>query len=132
MSLENVEIVRRCYELFAKGDSEGLLEHIDPDIQISEPSQVPGASTFSGRSEFLQAIDHWAGEFEDFRIDVEQLIDGGDVVVGDTRQHGRGKQSGVPVDIRVVNAFTLRDRKVVRWEMYATLDEALEAVGLRE
>jgi ketosteroid isomerase-like protein len=49
-----------------------------------------------------------------------------------TRQTGKARGSGVPVD--VVNAVvnTVRNGKVVRMDVYPTSAEALEAVGLRE
>jgi hypothetical protein len=44
----------------------------------------------------------------------------------------RGAQSGVPIDDEVTFVFTVGQAKVVRWQMFSTEREALEAVGVAE
>jgi hypothetical protein len=44
----------------------------------------------------------------------------------------RGVGSGATVDVAFVHALRWRDGKCVRLESFHTLDEALEAAGLRE
>jgi hypothetical protein len=46
--------------------------------------------------------------------------------------YARGKTSGAEVDMRRGQVLTLRDGKVVRWRLFRTKEEALEAVGLSE
>jgi ketosteroid isomerase-like protein len=125
-----VEVVKLCFDLFSRGDIEGMLDYIDPGIEISEPREIPGAESFQGHDGFIEAIEHWAGEFVEFRIDVERLIDAGDAVISHIRHEGRGRQSGVPVEIWFSYVFTLRNGQIVRWQIFATLDQALQAVGL--
>ena len=57
---------------------------------------------------------------------------GGDRVVGIVEQRGRARFTGLPVNMRFGQVFTLRDGKQVRMEMYADPDEALKAAGLEE
>lgn len=132
MSEQNVEIVRRCYDLFTTRDLDALLDYIDPRVQVSEPRELPGAGSFHGHDGFLQAVDHWVGEFDDFRIELEEVIEARDTVITQIREQARGKQSGVPVEIRIANVFRLKDGKIVSWRMYRTLDEALAHVGPQE
>ena len=49
-----------------------------------------------------------------------------------TRVTGRGRGSGVAVDQRFVQVWTLRDEAVTRIESYLNPAEALEAAGLPE
>jgi ketosteroid isomerase-like protein len=70
---------------------------------------------------------------DDWAIEVVDIHDAGDDrVVGVVRQRGRSKSSGVSVDMRYAQVFTIRDGKHVRMEMYNDPDEALKAVGLAE
>jgi ketosteroid isomerase-like protein len=78
----------------------------------------------------LDALANWAGQWEDFHQDVERIIDAGDQVVGLVCHHGRGKQSGAPVELRLGYVHTIKDGKSVRWEMFGTWSEALKAAGL--
>jgi hypothetical protein len=43
----------------------------------------------------------------------------------------RGKSSGVEVDMRNWQIFTLRGGRVVRYRLFSTREQALEAAGLR-
>jgi ketosteroid isomerase-like protein len=48
------------------------------------------------------------------------------------RFHGRGRASGVEVETRFYEVYTLRDGKVLRIDEYEHRAEALEAAGLSE
>ena len=45
-------------------------------------------------------------------------------------QRGRAKTTGMPVDMRFAQVWTFREGQAIRMEMYASVDEALEAAGL--
>lgn len=64
-------------------------------------------------------------------VEVEELADFGEHVLARTRHHGRGKGSGVQVEHRIFQLWTLRAGKVVRARMYYDEAEAREALGLR-
>jgi uncharacterized protein len=70
--------------------------------------------------------------FEDLRVTVEEIIDAGDQVVLVAHHQGRGRKSGVEVDARFYEVYTLRGGKVLRIDEYADRAGALEAAGLRE
>jgi hypothetical protein len=48
------------------------------------------------------------------------------------RQTGTGRGSGVRVERDFFGVFDLRESKVVRFRLYESQEEALEAAGLRE
>jgi hypothetical protein len=49
-----------------------------------------------------------------------------------TRQWGVGSTSGAQAELELVHAYKLRDGQIVRLDQYDTVQEALEAAGLRE
>jgi hypothetical protein len=59
MSRENVEIVRRAYEAFNQGDLEGLLDFVDPEIEVRPDPGLPGWRVFEGREGFLSFAEAW-------------------------------------------------------------------------
>jgi ketosteroid isomerase-like protein len=127
------EVVEAGYAAFARGDLEFLLDHADPAIEIVEPPDLPGATTHRGHDGFLRALDNWAGQWDEFRVDIERVIEAGpERVIVFARHHGRGKSSGAVVDARNVNVHTGRNGKLIRWEIFRTLDEAFAAIGLRK
>ena len=131
MSRENVEIVRRMYDAFARGDYETSLSYNDSEIEFSQPGDEPGGGTYHGHEGVIEAFAKWLGAWDDYGVEAEELIDFGDDVLARTRHHGRGKGSGVEVEMQIFQLLTLRNGKVVRMRMYYDEAEALEAVGLR-
>ena len=45
---------------------------------------------------------------------------------------GTSKATGIPVDMRFAQVWTFRDGLAARMQMYANVDDALEAAGLSE
>jgi ketosteroid isomerase-like protein len=132
MSHENVEIVRRWFQLIGRGEHEAALRYVDPAIETHEGVELPGATTYFGHAGLAMAYDHWASQFDDLRIGLEELVDAGSDVVAVTRHHGRGRASGAAVQAVVAYVLTVEDGKLVRMRIFNTKTEALEAVGLRE
>ena len=131
MSRENVEVVRRGFEAYARGDTETLLRLVDPEIewkQVEEPAAVHGPRAG------LESVARWDETWDDLAISVEEYIDAGENVVAVVRSKGRGKASGVAVEQVSYQVFTVRDGRVVRMREYGPGEraEALEAAGLRE
>jgi ketosteroid isomerase-like protein len=132
ISEQNVEIVRRMYDAYARGDFEASLSCLDPAIEFSQPAMEPGGGTYHGHEGVIEAMTRWTGAWDDYRIEVDELTDFGARVLARTRHRGRGKGSGVEVEQQVFQLWTLCDDKVVRGTMYYEESEALEAVGLSE
>jgi ketosteroid isomerase-like protein len=133
MSTNFVEVVQASYAAFSRGDLDFLVAHADPEIEIVQPHQLPGARTYHGHEGLVESIGEWAGEWDDFHLDVERTIDAGrDRVITIVRHHGRGKSSGAPVEMRWVYVHTGRDGKHFRWEIFTSLDDAFAAIGLRK
>lgn len=75
----------------------------------------------------------WAGSFDGFYAHAEQFTDAGDgQVLVRARQGGRGKQSGIEMDMRYWQVYRVRTGQAIRVEVYSEERDALEAVGLRE
>jgi ketosteroid isomerase-like protein len=71
--------------------------------------------------------------FEDYRPEVEDLLDAGDKVITLAIEHGRGRGSGARVEARrTAHVWTMRTNKAIRLDLYLDRAEALEAVGLGE
>jgi ketosteroid isomerase-like protein len=133
MSEENVEIVRRGYEHWiATGDPLPEVVHADFVWDMSTFRGWPERQTYPGIEGARKFMADWGETWEDWEVEVEQYLDAGESVVCIVRQRGRSKATGVAVDMHFGQVWTLRDRREVRMQMYASPEEALEAAGLRE
>ena len=133
MSQENVEIVRRMVEAYVSGDFETALAAYDPEVEF-DVSIRPEGEVYRGPEGVAEAMRTWTGKWDDFRVEVEEIIDaGGDRVLLVDRQTGRGKGSGAPLDQQTFSVFTIRGGKIVRVVWLPTREQAFrEAAGLRE
>ena len=130
MSQENVEIVRRTYAAFERGDISAALDDADPGLVTYRAD--PEAASWHGPEGFLQALADWTEGFDDFSATAEEFIDAGERVIVRVHQRARGHGSGVPVEADFWFVHTLSDGKITRLDMFASKGPALEAAGLRE
>ena len=133
MSQENVEIVRRAWEAFIRHDNEAALALYDPEVEIDVRNEARvGAGVYYG----VEGVQRWFRDllsaFGDVGSEVEEWIDADDQVIAVVRSYGRGRRSGVPVDMLEAHLWTVRDGKLVRLRTFATKEAALEASGLSE
>jgi ketosteroid isomerase-like protein len=126
MTQKNVEIVRRAFDSYARGEVD--FELIDPEC-IWNPFEEEASK---GRDAIRAYLERWEGAWEELVTTGEEFVDAGDQVVVTVHFRGRGVESGVDVDARFFHVYTLRDGKTVRFDEYRELAEALEAVGLSE
>jgi ketosteroid isomerase-like protein len=131
MSQENVELVRRVYEAFNRGDLDAAVADIAPDAEYVSTGTIPGfAGTYQGPEELRRFLSWLWEEFDEPHIEVHEIIEAGDQVLVSLTNRGRGKQSGADVSWRVWQIGTVRDGKVVRAQGFTSRDEAGEAAGL--
>jgi uncharacterized protein len=127
MSQENVEIIRRGYGHFmATGEVRARADLVWDVSRLGWPDQqiYPGAE---GANQFNA---EWADAWDGWELEVEDYLDAGESVVVIVNQRGRSKATGIPVDMRFAQVWTFRDGQAIRMEMYASPDDALDAVGL--
>jgi ketosteroid isomerase-like protein len=124
MSEENVEVVRRIYETWLRGDSARDL--IDADVEYVNPPDAVEGGTRRGRRAFAGIRD----AYDDVRVEPERFIDAGPDVVVIARITAKGKGSGVDIDWRQGYVWTVRDGKGVRFRWFNKPEQALEAAGL--
>jgi ketosteroid isomerase-like protein len=127
---QNVEVVRRVYDDWARGDfSEGDAFH--PDVEF-DMTDWPGGGSARGVEGMRRAWGESLGAWEDFRAEARDFISAGDQVVVLTHATGRGTGSGLEVSADTATVWTLEEGKVVRLGLYWDVAKAFEAAGLEE
>jgi ketosteroid isomerase-like protein len=131
MSEENVEIVRRHIDAYGSGDYEAALAAYHPEV-VCDATVRPEGRIYRGREGVAEAIRVWAGTWDEWRWEIEELIDARDKVLMVVREFARGKGSGVNVVQQTFWVYTLRGGQIVHAEVLVDRDKALEAAGLSE
>ena len=135
MSQENVEFVRRWYEVAtSKADLLAAMPRTmafcHPDVEWSAPED---GTTYRGREGVRQRLKEWLNSFDDYRYEINRIIDcGDDEVLVKASEVGRGAASGAEVRQTNYELLTIRDGLIVRIREYYDEGKALEAAGLSE
>jgi ketosteroid isomerase-like protein len=124
MSQENLTIVRR----FVVGDLEQALAYAAPDIVWDPVEEASGR----GHDAVRASLARWKDTWDEYEVTHEEFVDAGDRVVVTLQLRGRGRGSGVEIDARFFDVYTIRDGKIVRMDEFTERSAALEAAGLRE
>jgi ketosteroid isomerase-like protein len=136
MSQDNVEIVRRIYEAFNEGNRRERAERsrypefFAPDIELDLSRNVFNPVTDRGYEGIERLVGMVNDVWDDFRFEVEELIDAGDHVVAQVKLSGKGKGGGVPVEQHDMHVLTMRNGRCTRLEVHRDRAEALRAAGL--
>jgi ketosteroid isomerase-like protein len=137
MSQENVELVRRGWDVFTEGMDQGNWTAVfdeglfAPECTLTPPREVPGSKTYVGREGFIAFLQEWTEDFLDWRIWPEEIIDAGDDrVVAVVCQSARGKESGAAVQVRFGVVYAIEDGQIIDQRHYLDLAEALEVAGV--
>ena len=115
MSEENVEIVRAQYASFGQITEGGevhswVLGYFDPNCEYRPVEEV---DAIRGHEALIEWTERWLEAWSSYSDQVEEIIDGGEIVVAATTITGRGRTSGV--EIRQHHACTARrEREVER------------------
>jgi ketosteroid isomerase-like protein len=128
MSQENVELVRRVYEGWARGDfSEGAVFDDDVEFEMPDWPHSAGSRGVEGMRNIWQGT---LAAWDDFRAEPDRFIETGPHVVVLTHVNARGKDSGAEVSADTATVWTIEAGRVVRLVLYWDTDKALEDVGL--
>lgn len=130
MARANVNLVRRAWAAFERGDIDTMLEDFHDDVvwkQAEEPRPA------RGQDEVLAAMQRWVDVWDDpgFEIEEVQELDEDRLLVAYLAS-GRAKASGLPVEQRFYMVFTVRGGKIASMYEYADRADALEAARAAE
>jgi ketosteroid isomerase-like protein len=132
MSQDNIKRIRDGYEAFNRGDLEGVVAQFPRDFEAQDRAEVPDPQSYEGIPGVRKALGQLMEDFDDYRMEPQEFVDGGDRVVVVVRQTGRGKASGAVVEGTIVHLWELRGDAVSGLRAFSERAEALEAAGLND
>ena len=128
MSQENVDLTRRAFKAFDDRDLDALLAMLDDDVEA-----FPILAGLEGGYRGHDGIRRWwaglVGTFPDFRAEIVELHDLGDLTIAVLHLRGHAAESATPVDAAAWHVSRFRHGKCIGWHVYTSEREALEAVG---
>lgn len=115
-SNDNIDLLRGTYEAFGRGDIPAVMAVLDENIVWNAPAVLPQAMPVDGRGDVGAFFQKLASTWEDFNLEVDDLVASGDRVCAIGRAGGLldGKQA----NYGFVHAWTVRDGICVRFDEY--------------
>lgn len=129
------QVVRRTLELLQQGDPRDhnpmdLLPMIaisDPGIEWDVTGAICDGSVYHGRQGLADFFRGYLGTWETWEWDVVRLVSFGATVVAEVRERGVSR-TGVDVEQRHFQVWSFAGSRLVRWQVYMCLSDALGVV----
>lgn len=119
--------MQAAFDAYFRDDLPAMLELVDRSVVVTQLPDQPDPQTFHGHEGLVRGMTEWTGGWDDYSFEVRGMRDFGDRVLVSGIQRGRGPGSGVQVEADVYFVFTLREGKFVRWQMFQSEQQALDA-----
>jgi hypothetical protein len=132
MSRENVERYRQGIDAFNRRDLDAFLALANPAVIGTSRVLAIEGGTYEGHEGTREWWNGLLGVFPDFRIEIVWVREAGNLTVSELRNQAHSEGRAAPLDEQVWQVSEWRDGLVLRWQMYASEHDALEAAGLRE
>jgi ketosteroid isomerase-like protein len=132
MAGENAEHVRAGLEALNRGEIDEQLQWVDPAFRFDMTERVFNPDVYEGH-EGMRRFNRELGEvWEEFQIEVDDVLesDSAATVLALYRMRGRGKASGVEVELESATVWEFRDGKAVSARIYRDRDAAFAAAGI--
>ena len=140
MSQENIEIAREgiaaINEAYAKDDIAPWRQQVeaifDPEA-VLEAGDAFTEGEWHGKEGAVGFVANQMEVLNEMWMRLDEFIDVDEdcFIVGITFG-GQARHTSIPFEMHPFHVLTLRDRKILRWRVYLTREDALKAVGLSE
>ena len=123
------EVLRRTYEALVRRDLAVLEELADPDFEMDLTERVLNPATYHGAEGLLRFLGEIDDLWASMDIDVERVIERGDEALAVLMVTLTGRGSGVEMESRIAQRWTLRDGKLLKMKLYGDADAAVAEFG---
>jgi ketosteroid isomerase-like protein len=125
-----VELVRAAYEWANRKRELDLAGALHPDFEWHTRVDLPDAGAREGHDRVTRLRAEWVDAFDDFHVELDELIDAGDCAIAVSRLCGRPRDGSHELEVHASHVWKLREGKALEVRAYLTRAEALEAVVL--
>ena len=119
------DLIQGAYDAFARGDIPAVIDTLSDDVRWDVAAVLPQGGSFQGKDGVGQFFEGLGQAWEELNLQIEDLIEGRDDVVGVGRAEGRLGVGGTSAGYGFAHVFTVEDGKVTRFREYADPDVAL-------
>jgi ketosteroid isomerase-like protein len=100
MASANLELVQALIEAWNRQDDDSALKLLSTDVELDASGRVFNPDVYRGVDGLKRFRREIAEPWDRFQLDIEELLESGAQVVVYVRSIGRGRASGVEIDVR--------------------------------
>ena len=124
--------LRQAYAAFNRGDIDGAVKDLSPDIEWTEPAEFPGGGAYHGREEVKHYLAQSRAGAAELTSEPERFLTSGNRVVVFVHARVRAKDSQEWREIRLADVYTVDQGKIVQMRAFADREEALRWAGVSD
>jgi ketosteroid isomerase-like protein len=128
MSEENKAVVQAFVDAFKRGELPAALELLAEDGIVDEAGGMQHSGVFTGGGKGFAALVEIMSKNMDARIDEDELIDAGDVVVSKMLLTFTSKRTGRSAKVKVTELYTVFGGKITFLDSYYKNPAAVLAI----
>jgi hypothetical protein len=141
VSQENLELAEQAIatinEAYAKDDIAPWRELVettfDPEVVLESGSTAFTEGEWRGMEGAIGFVANQMEVLKEMWMRLDEFIDvDEDRFIVAITFGGQARHTAIPVELHPFHVLTLRNGKLLRWQVFQTRDEALEAAGLSE
>ena len=121
MSQSNLDVARRAYDAFGRGDIPGVMSLLDPDVEWNAPDVLPHGMRTRGHAGVGEFFSGLASLWEGLSLEIEDMLANETKVV--TQGRASGDLGGHRTGYGFIHVMTVRDERVVRLDEYVAPPE---------
>jgi ketosteroid isomerase-like protein len=124
----NVEKIRRAQSEFNRGDVSGARSIVTEDVEWGTIGSFPGVNAvYHGRDALQEWMDSIRSAWEWFDVQVDEVVRAEeDLVVIREHLRGKGRSSGVEVEMRIYSVYWFEQGRIVKRRVFHSRQEALD------
>ncbi|MCO1338885.1 DUF4440 domain-containing protein [Kocuria polaris] len=127
--MSNIETIESHYRAGARGDLDAMLAPLAKDVRWTEAEGFPYAGTYIGPDDIVTNVfSRLESEWDEFRVTIDDLIDGGDVIVGVGTYSGTYRRTGQSTQARVAHIWRFSGDQVSSFEQITDTERIRRAM----
>ncbi len=115
-------------EAYNRGDLGALLELVGDDVEFVVPDTWPNSGRYIGREGFQAMTRQWEEAWEEFRVEIVEMIEKRDAVIVSVHQYGRGRGSGIETQMWATHLMRFDEGRLSAWRLCESPEEAMRQV----
>jgi ketosteroid isomerase-like protein len=130
--MTNREIIMALYAAFGRGDIDAIVSLMADDIiwHEAESNKLADRNPYVGAQAVVDGVFARVGEdFEEFTVEVGQMVEDSDTVVMQGRYRARARASGAEINPQIVHWWTVKNGKIATFQQHVDTFMLAKALG---